>query len=50
MGPALVARRVGLPKSANPPAGKPDVAESEPLAQSKNQPRLEKNQKRPLNE
>ena len=35
MGPALVARRVGLPKSANPPAGKPDAAESEPLAQSK---------------
>ena len=50
MGPALVPRRVVPSKSGDLTAGKPDAAESEPLAQSKNQPHLGKNQKRPLNE
>lgn len=35
MGPALVPRRVGPSKSGDLTAGKPDAAESEPLAQSK---------------
>gem|GEM_PF-2294521 len=50
MGPALVPRRVGPSKSGDLTAGKPDAAESKPLAQSKNQTHLGKNQKRPLNE